>query len=86
VTANPIAARFGQRVAAERRNRGLTLAALAAQAGVTPGRVSELEAGLRGCRLDTAVLLASVLGISLDGLAGPAGAEPQQRGENRDAG
>ena len=40
-----MARQAGQRLAAERRNRGITQAQLAEAMGVTPGRVSQIERG-----------------------------------------
>jgi transcriptional regulator with XRE-family HTH domain len=66
-----IAARFGYRIAAGRKRRGWTIAELAAKSGVERGVINHLEHGHRGCRLDSAVLLAAALEITLDGLAEP---------------
>jgi len=69
--ADRIAARFGHRIAAERKRRGLSVVALAAGSGVGRTIIRNLETGQKGCHLDSAVLLAAALGISLDGLSGP---------------
>ena len=69
--ADPIAARFGRRIAAERKRRRLSTESLAASAGVGRNVIRNLEQGLLGSRLDSAVKLAGALDISLDGLSGP---------------
>ncbi len=71
--ASPVVARFGRRVAMERKRRGWSIADLAAKAGIGATIISNLEHGRQGCTLDSAVPLASTLGISLDGLDGPCG-------------
>jgi transcriptional regulator with XRE-family HTH domain len=68
-----IAARFSRRVTAERKRRRWTVAELSAKTGVGVSAIGYLEREDRGCRLETAVLLAAALGISLDGLAAPCG-------------
>ena len=71
MTADPIAVRFGRRVAAERGRRGWTTENLTAKSGVQRHTIYNLEHGKQGCQLDSAVKLAAALGISLDGLSGP---------------
>jgi transcriptional regulator with XRE-family HTH domain len=66
-----VSARFGQLIAAERQRRNLSLTALSAMAGVSATVLGNLESGRQGCRLDTALLVASECGISLDGLKKP---------------
>ena len=66
-------ARFGRRIAAERKRRGWSTTALAGKAGTGRTVIMKLERGTQGCTLDSAVLLADALGISLDGLSGPCG-------------
>lgn len=69
----PVAERFGRRIAAERQRRGWSVTDLAEKSGVTRNVIRDLERGIRGCRLDSAVLAAAPLEISLDGLTGPCG-------------
>jgi transcriptional regulator with XRE-family HTH domain len=66
-----VSARFGQLIAAERQRRNLSLTALSAMAGVSATVLGNLESGRQGCRLDTALLVASECGISLDDLKKP---------------
>jgi len=57
-----------------RELRGLTIRALAIQAGVPQSTISQVEAGHRpgaGLRLETAKRLSWALGVGLEALAGP---------------
>lgn len=58
----------GARIRAVRTERGLSLSALAAAAGVGKATLSELEAGRRNPTLDTLYALAGPLGVPLAAL------------------
>lgn len=58
----------GARVRALRQERGLTLTALAAAAGIGKGSLSELESGRRNPTLDTLYAVAGPLGVPLAAL------------------
>ncbi|CAI9405237.1 helix-turn-helix domain-containing protein [Nocardioides sp. T2.26MG-1] len=58
----------GARVRALRHQRGLTLTALAAAAGIGKGSLSELESGRRNPTLDTLYAVAGPLGVPLAAL------------------
>lgn len=58
----------GARVRALREERGLTLTALAAAAGIGKGSLSELESGRRNPTLDTLYAVAGPLGVPLAAL------------------
>ena len=58
----------GARVRALRTERGLSLSALAAAAGIGKGSLSELETGRRNPTLDTLYALARPLGVPLGAL------------------
>ncbi|MSZ75947.1 MAG: helix-turn-helix domain-containing protein [Actinobacteria bacterium] len=58
----------GARVRALRLDRGLSLTALAAAAGIGKGSLSELEAGRRNPTLDTLYAVAGPLGVPLAAL------------------
>ncbi|GAA5146436.1 XRE family transcriptional regulator [Nocardioides marinquilinus] len=58
----------GARIRAVRTERGLSLSALAARAGVGKATLSELEAGRRNPTLDTLYALAGPLGVPLAAL------------------
>ena len=58
----------GERVRQVRTDRGLSLSALAAAAGVGKGTLSELEAGRRNPTLDTLYALAGPLGVAMTDL------------------
>ena len=65
---------IGKRLKRLREMRGLTIRALATQAGVPQSTISQVEAGHRpgaGLRLDTAKRLSWALGVGLEALAGP---------------
>lgn len=72
-TASRVVIRFGHRVTAGRRRNGWTIAELSAKAGVGVTIISNLEHGRQGCTLDSAVPVASALGIDMNGLDGPCG-------------
>ncbi|GII57782.1 hypothetical transcriptional regulator [Planotetraspora thailandica] len=61
-------ARVGARVRALRVERGLSLSALAAEAGVGKGSLSEIESGMRNATLATLYALAGPLGVPLASL------------------
>jgi len=61
-------AAVGARVRALRTERGLSLSALAAEAGIGKGSLSELESGRRNPTLDTLYALAGPLGVPLASL------------------
>jgi transcriptional regulator with XRE-family HTH domain len=58
----------GARIRALRTERGLSLSALAAAAGIGKGTLSELETGRRNPTLDTLYALAAPLGVPLAAL------------------
>ncbi|MEP9361792.1 helix-turn-helix domain-containing protein [Nocardioides sp. CN2-186] len=58
----------GARIRALRTERGLSLSALAAEAGIGKGSLSELETGRRNPTLDTLYALAGPLGVPLASL------------------
>ena len=65
---------IGKRLKRLREMRGLTIRALATQAGVPQSTISQVEAGHRpgtGLRLDTAKRISWALGVGLEALAGP---------------
>ena len=65
-----VAARFGARVRAARQQQGLTLAALAAAAGISRATLSNLERGEHSPSLTAATNVARALGVSLAQLLG----------------
>lgn len=68
LVAEPAGGRLARGLRAIRKDLGLTQAQLADAAGVTPSAVSQAEAGSRGLSLDTLIILADRLGVSLDRL------------------
>ena len=65
---------IGKRLKRLREMRGLTIRALAIQAGVPQSTISQVEAGHRpgaGLRLGTAKRISWALGVGLEALAGP---------------
>lgn len=60
-----LAAAVGERLRTTRRDRGLSLAALAAAAGIGKGSLSEIENGSRNATLGTLYALAGALGVPL---------------------
>jgi transcriptional regulator with XRE-family HTH domain len=75
VPANDLARLVGERLRAARRERGLSLGALAEAAGIGKGSLSEIENGIRNPTLSTLYALAGALGVPLAALlAGQAGA------------
>lgn len=62
---NPLVAQVGARVRELRRERGLSLSALAAAAGIGKGSLSELENGVRNPTLATLYALAGPLQVPL---------------------
>lgn len=58
----------GARIRALREARGLSLSALAAEAGIGKGSLSELETGQRNPTLDTLYAVATPLGVPLAAL------------------
>jgi len=63
--------KFGRRLAARRTALGWSQKDLAAKAGVHDSQISRFETGDKGIILETAVHLAAITGISLEGLDGP---------------
>lgn len=61
-------AAVGSRIRTIRHDRGLSLSALAAAAGIGKGSLSELEAGRRNPTLDTLYAVAGPLGVPLAAL------------------
>lgn len=61
----------GARIRAVRTERGLSLSALAAEAGIGKATLSELETGRRNPTLDTLYALAGPLGVPLAALVDP---------------
>ncbi len=62
------AAAVGARIRALREARGLSLSALASEAGIGKGSLSELETGRRNPTLDTLYAVATPLGVPLAAL------------------
>jgi len=60
-----LAVDVGERLRATRRSRGLSVAALAAAAGIGKGSLSEIENGSRNATLGTLYALAGALGVPL---------------------
>ncbi|MCR5977530.1 helix-turn-helix domain-containing protein [Gordonia jinghuaiqii] len=60
----------GTRIATLRTRRGMSLSALAREAGIGKGSLSELEAGQRNPTLDTLYAVAGPLGVPLTALLG----------------
>lgn len=60
----------GTRITTLRHRRGLSLSALAREAGIGKGSLSELEAGHRNPTLDTLYAVAGPLGVPLTALLG----------------
>lgn len=58
----------GARIRALRESRGLSLSALAAEAGIGKGTLSELETGQRNPTLDTLYAVATPLGVPMAAL------------------
>lgn len=63
--ADDLARLVGGRLRAARRDRGLSVAALADQAGIGKGSLSEIENGIRNPTLSTLYALAGTLGVPL---------------------
>jgi transcriptional regulator with XRE-family HTH domain len=75
VLVDDLARLVGERLRAARRERRLSLGALAEAAGIGKGSLSELENGIRNPTLSTLYALAGALGVPLAALlAGRAGA------------
>lgn len=62
---------LGAQVAAARRRRGETAAALAARAGISPVTLRKVERGDPGVALGTALDVAALVGLPLFGADGP---------------
>lgn len=58
--------RFGARVRKVRSIKGLSVSRLAAMAGMAPMALSRIELGTRGVKLEEAIALTLVLGVSLE--------------------
>jgi len=65
---NPIAARFGRNFARARKRIGISQEEVSLRASLHRTEVSQLERGLRLCRLDTLVKLRDALGVPTDDL------------------
>lgn len=65
---NPIAARFGQNLARQRKRADLSQETLSILASVHRTEISQLERGLRVARIDTLVKLRDALEVSADDL------------------
>ena len=63
-----IAARFGGNVAACRRRAGISQEELSVRASLHRTEVSQIERGLRLCRIDTLIKLVGSLEVSADEL------------------
>jgi transcriptional regulator with XRE-family HTH domain len=59
---------------AERERRGLSLRKLAAEVGISPSALSQIETGRSRPSVSTLYAIVSTLGLSLDGLFAPDGA------------
>jgi len=59
---------------AERERRGLSLRRLAAEVGISPSALSQIETGKSRPSVSTLYAIVSTLGLSLDGLFAPDGA------------
>lgn len=80
--AESIAASIGARIMTIRSQRQLSLQEVADRAGISKSHVWELEQGrARNPTIDTAVRIASALGVSLDYLIGLSTAEPPMHPE-----
>lgn len=78
---NELASLIGERLRTARAVRGLSLAALARQASIGKGSLSEIENGTRNPNLSTLYALGGALGVPLSWmLAEHAGAEIQSPG------
>jgi transcriptional regulator with XRE-family HTH domain len=60
---------FGQRLARERQVRGFSQDTLAAAAGLHRDAICKIERGKRSPKLDTLVVIARVLGVSVGQVA-----------------
>src|SRR6187200_3149564 len=63
---SPIAVAFGNSLAYERERRELSQEELGIRAGLHRTEISQLERGLRVCRIDTLVRLAGALGTEAE--------------------
>lgn len=68
--ADPLVTGLGARLTVLRRERGLTLTAVAQEIGVTLSTLSRLESGHRRATLELLVPLARTYGVTLDELVG----------------
>lgn len=76
-----LAGLVGERLRSTRRDRGVSLAALATTAGIGKGTLSEIENGVRNPTLSTLYALANALGVPLSTvLAEQVGAEATSPG------
>jgi transcriptional regulator with XRE-family HTH domain len=77
-----VLAGVGPRLAALRREQGITLAALGRETGISVSTLSRLESGQRRATLELLLPIAQVHGVALDDLVGGRPAEdPRVRGE-----
>jgi transcriptional regulator with XRE-family HTH domain len=72
-----------RRLRAERERRGVSLRKLAAEVGISPSALSQIETGKSRPSVTTLYAIVSALGLSLDGLFA---AEDKSRGEQASAG
>lgn len=80
--AEKIAVNIGERITALRAQRKLSLQEVADRAGISKSHVWDLEQGnARNPTIDTAVRIASALGVSLDYLTGLSNSQPPMHPE-----
>lgn len=72
----PAGGRLARGLVAVRRQLGLTQQELARIAGVTPSAISQAESGVRGLSLDTVIVIADRLGVTVDRLLAADGRRP----------
>lgn len=68
IVANPASGRLARGLRALRADLGMTQAQLGAVAGISASAISQAESGARGLSVDTLIVLADRLGVSLDRL------------------
>jgi transcriptional regulator with XRE-family HTH domain len=76
----PIDSPLGERLRTERDRLGLSLRELARRLEVSPSLVSQIETGKIQPSVRTLYAMVSEIGVSLDELFAPAGAQPAQNG------
>jgi|FEC22Drversion2_1045045.scaffolds.fasta_scaffold01295_7 transcriptional regulator with XRE-family HTH domain len=77
-TENEVSLRTGRAVKQQREARGFSLRTLAAQSGISPSMISDIERGTKSPTVITLVRLAGALGVSAASLV-EAGAGPSPR-------